>query len=111
MVRDQKYREVHEHWWVEHNPPLVEEAADRAYDRTMIAVRPDVQGGGRGAALMRYAEDDLRQRNQRLRIVRTSGTSQYAATRAFYRGSMTRNSRASRTTGLTATTSFFAPSA
>ena len=37
-----------------------EEAADRAYDRTMIAVRPDVQGGGRGAALMRYAEDDRR---------------------------------------------------
>ena len=52
----------------------------------MIAVRPDLQGGGRGAALRRYAEDDLRQRNQRLLIVRTSGTSQYAATRAFYRG-------------------------
>ena len=88
-----------------------EEAADRAYDLTMIAVRPDLQGGGRGAALMRYAEDDLRQRNQRLLIVCTSGTSQYAATRAFYRGSITRNSRASRTTGLTATTSLVSPSA
>ena len=62
-----------------------EDAADRAYDLTMIAVRPDLQGGGRGAALMRYAEHDLRQRGQRLLIVRTSGTSQYDSTRAFYR--------------------------
>lgn len=63
-----------------------EEAADRAYDLTMIAVRPDLQGGGRGAALMRYAEDDLRQRGQRLLLVRTSGTGRYARTRDFYRG-------------------------
>lgn len=63
-----------------------EESADRAYDLTMIAVRPDLQGGGRGAALMRHAEDDLRQRGQRLLIVRTSGTTRYDATRAFYRG-------------------------
>ena len=63
-----------------------EEAADRAYDLTMIAVRTDLRGGGRGAALMRHAEDDLRQRGQRLLLVRTSGTEQYAATRAFYEG-------------------------
>ena len=62
-----------------------EEAADRAYDLTMIAVRPDLQGGGRGAALMRHAEDDLRRRGQRLLVVRTSGTAQYDRTRAFYR--------------------------
>ena len=63
-----------------------EEAADRAFDLTMIAVRPDLQGGGRGAALMRHAEQDLRERGQRLVVVRTSGTEQYAGTRAFYRG-------------------------
>ena len=62
-----------------------EDAADRAYDLTMIAVRPDLQGGGRGAALVRHAEDDLRDRNQRLLVVRTSGTEQYDGTRAFYR--------------------------
>ncbi len=62
-----------------------EEAAERAFDLTMIAVRPDLQGGGRGAALMRHAEDDLRRRGQRLLIVRTSGTPQYARTRSFYR--------------------------
>lgn len=39
-----------------------EESSDRGYDLTMIAVRPDLQGGGRGAALMQYAEDDLRGR-------------------------------------------------
>lgn len=63
-----------------------EEAADRAFDLTMIAVRPDVQGSGRGTALMRYAEQDLRSRGQRLLIVRTSGTDDYRRTRAFYKG-------------------------
>lgn len=63
-----------------------EDAADRAFDLTMIAVRPDLQGGGRGAALMRHAEEDLRGKGQRLLIVRTSGTPQYDKTRAFYRG-------------------------
>lgn len=63
-----------------------EEASDGGYDLTMIAVRPDLQGGGRGAALMRHAEDDLRGRGQRLLLVRTSGSPQYDATRAFYRG-------------------------
>lgn len=63
-----------------------EESSDRAFDLTMIAVRPDLQGGGRGAALTRHAEDDLRQRGQRLLIVRTSGKAQYDRTRAFYRG-------------------------
>jgi ribosomal protein S18 acetylase RimI-like enzyme len=63
-----------------------EESADRAYDLTMIAVRPDLQRAGRGATLMRYAEDDLRRRGQRLLLVRTSGTDQYSKTRAFYSG-------------------------
>lgn len=59
-----------------------EEGADRADDVTMIAVRPDLQGGGRGAALVRHAEDDLRERDQRLLIVRTSGTAQDDGMRA-----------------------------
>ena len=63
-----------------------EQAADRAFDLTMIAVRPDLQGSGRGAALMHHAERDLRERGQRMLVVRTSGTTQYDRTRAFYRG-------------------------
>ena len=35
---------------------------------------------------MRHVEEDLRDRGQRLLLVRTSGTAQYDATRAFYRG-------------------------
>ena len=62
-----------------------EEAADRVFDLTMIAVRPDLQGQGRGAALMRHAEQDLRDRGQRMLLVRTSGTAHYDGTRAFYR--------------------------
>lgn len=62
-----------------------EEAADRVFDLTMLAVRPDLQGQGRGAALMRYAEQDLRGQGQRMLVVRTSGTAQYDRTRAFYR--------------------------
>lgn len=63
-----------------------EEAADRAFDVTMIAVRPDLQGRGHGTRLMRHAEQDLRDRGQRLLVVRTSGTGHYERTRAFYRG-------------------------
>lgn len=48
-----------------------EEAADRAFDLTRIAVRPDLQGQDRGAALMRHVEQDLRDQGQRLLVVRT----------------------------------------
>lgn len=51
---------------------------------TMIAVRPDRQGQGRGAALLRHVEDDLRARGQRLLLVETSGHPTYERTRAFY---------------------------
>ncbi|MGY1710314.1 GNAT family N-acetyltransferase [Geodermatophilus sp. SYSU D00758] len=61
-----------------------EEAADRVWDLTMIAVRPDVQGRGTGRMLMRHAEADLSARGGRSLAVRTSGTAQYAGTRAFY---------------------------
>jgi ribosomal protein S18 acetylase RimI-like enzyme len=50
----------------------------------MIAVHPEVQGRGTGRALMRHAEADLSAREGRLLAVRTSGTEQYAGTRAFY---------------------------
>jgi ribosomal protein S18 acetylase RimI-like enzyme len=58
---------------------------DRVWDLTMIAVRPDLQGHGRGRALLAHVEDDLRARGQRLLTVDTSGTAQYDRTRDFYR--------------------------
>lgn len=45
---------------------------------------PDLQGTGRGRALLRRVEDDLRARGQRLLLVDTSGTAQYDRTREFY---------------------------
>lgn len=60
-------------------------ATDRTWYLTMIAVRPDQQGQGRGAALLAHVEDDLRVRGQRLLLVETSGLPSYDSTRAFYR--------------------------
>ncbi|WNV73869.1 GNAT family N-acetyltransferase [Geodermatophilus sp. DSM 44513] len=61
-----------------------EEATDRVWDLTMIAVHPTEQGRGSGLALVRQVEADLSGRGARLLAVRTSGTGQYASTRAFY---------------------------
>lgn len=58
--------------------------ADRLWDLTMIAVMPQLQGTGRGTALLRWVEDDLRSRQQRMLLVDTSGTAQYDRTRTFY---------------------------
>ncbi|MDQ3674034.1 MAG: GNAT family N-acetyltransferase [Gemmatimonadota bacterium] len=61
-----------------------ESAADRVWDLTMIAVQPDRQGQGHGAAMLRRVEEDLRARGQRLLLVDTSASPQYDRTRAFY---------------------------
>ena len=47
-------------------------AADRVWDLTMIAVRPAPQERGRGAAMLRSVEENLRARGQRLLFVDTS---------------------------------------
>jgi ribosomal protein S18 acetylase RimI-like enzyme len=49
----------------------------------LIAVRPDQQGQGRGAALMRYVEQTLTARGERLLLVETIAS--FEQTRAFYR--------------------------
>ncbi|MGK7901573.1 MAG: GNAT family N-acetyltransferase [Hormoscilla sp.] len=51
----------------------------------LLAVRPDRQGQGRGAALMRYVEQRLMARGARLLLVETSGLASFDRTRAFYR--------------------------
>ena len=59
-------------------------AADRVWDLTMIAVRPAHQGQGRGAAILRRVEEDLRAGGGRLLLVETSASAQYDRTRALY---------------------------
>lgn len=61
-------------------------AADRVWDLTMIAVRPTRQGQGRGAAMLRHVEEDLRARDGRLLLVETSSRPRYERTRTFYLG-------------------------
>ncbi len=50
----------------------------------LIAVRPDCQGQGRGAALLRHVEQTLMARGERVLLVETSGLPSFARTRAFY---------------------------
>jgi ribosomal protein S18 acetylase RimI-like enzyme len=51
----------------------------------MLAVHPDRQRQGRGAALVRHVERDLTQRGARLLLIETSGLGTFERTRAFYR--------------------------
>jgi ribosomal protein S18 acetylase RimI-like enzyme len=60
------------------------EMADGVVDLTMIAVDPAAQGRGLGRTLMRHAETQARSAGQRLVLVQTSGSEQYAGTRRFY---------------------------
>lgn len=59
-------------------------ATDRTWYLTMIGVRRGDQGKGRGRALLRHVEDDLRAAGQRLLLVETSGTPDFERSRAFY---------------------------
>lgn len=59
-------------------------ATDGTWYLTMIAVRRTRQGQGRGAALLRHLEEELRSRDQRLLLVETSGLPAFERTRAFY---------------------------
>ena len=59
-------------------------AADRVWDLTMIAVRADRQGLGRGTALMRHVEGALRAGGHRMLLVETSGIAAFEPTRMFY---------------------------
>ena len=49
-----------------------------------IAVHPDRQGEGLGGQLLRYVEQMLAERGERLLLVETSGLPNFEGTRAFY---------------------------
>lgn len=59
-------------------------ATDRTWYLTMIGVRRDKQGQGHGAALIEYAEKTLQESGQRVLLVETSGSEDFALTRKFY---------------------------
>src|SRR3954452_13577416 len=58
-----------------------EQATDRTWDLTLIAVTAEAQRTGVGRALMSEMEQRLQSAGQRLLLVRTSSLEPYAATR------------------------------
>lgn len=82
------------HFWLtdhDENGPVgvVYYAPERLTEGTwnlyLIAIQADQQGKGRGAAMMRYVEQALREGGERLLLVETSGLPSYEYQRAFYR--------------------------
>ncbi|MEH1810671.1 GNAT family N-acetyltransferase [Nostoc sp.] len=63
----------------------MERMTDQTWNLQLIAIRPDRQGQGRGATLLRYVEQTLMRRGGRVLLVETSGTPDFERTRAFYR--------------------------
>jgi ribosomal protein S18 acetylase RimI-like enzyme len=61
-----------------------ERLTEGTWNLLLIAVHPDYQGQGRGAALLRHVEHALTVRGERLLLVETSGLPSFAGTRAFY---------------------------
>jgi ribosomal protein S18 acetylase RimI-like enzyme len=59
-------------------------STDRTFDLYWIAVHPDAQGAGAGAALMSEVERRLWSRKARLIVIETSSRDDYAPTRRFY---------------------------
>ncbi len=62
-----------------------ERMTEGTWNLYMIAVRPDRQRQGRGAALLHHVEQALASRGARLLLVETSGLASFERTRAFYR--------------------------
>ena len=63
-----------------------ERMAEGTWNLYLLTVHPDHQGQGRGAALVRHVEQDLREAGGRLLLIETSGVPGFAGQRAFYAG-------------------------
>jgi GNAT superfamily N-acetyltransferase len=81
-----------DHFWItdDHNGPVgvaycePERMTNRTWNLQLIAIRPDRQGQGRGATLLRHVEQTLTARAGRMLLVETSGLPEFERTRAFY---------------------------
>ncbi|WP_338550660.1 GNAT family N-acetyltransferase [Roseovarius phycicola] len=61
-----------------------EELTQGTWNMLALAVVPELQGQGYGAALVAGVEDHLRQMGERMIIVETSGAHAYSSARRFY---------------------------
>ncbi len=64
---------------------LPEQMTQGTWNALLLAVRPDYQGKGLGAALMQHIEQTLAERGERVLLVETSGLDEFERTRDFYR--------------------------
>jgi ribosomal protein S18 acetylase RimI-like enzyme len=64
-----------------------ERMTEGTWNLYLIAVHPDRQRQGRGAALLAHVEQMLAQRGERVLLVETSGLESFEYVRAFYRKS------------------------
>ena len=62
-----------------------EPMTEGTFNAFLLAVHPEYQGQGVGAALMLHIEQTLRDQEQRVLLVETSGLPTFKRTRAFYR--------------------------
>jgi ribosomal protein S18 acetylase RimI-like enzyme len=62
-----------------------EKMTDGTWNLYLIAVHPDHQSKGIGAEIMRYVEQSLAVRGERVLLVETSGLNEFERTRNFYR--------------------------
>ena len=62
-----------------------ERMTEGTWNLYMLAIHPDRQRQGRGAALVRHVEEALAARGARLLLIETSGLGSFERTRAFYR--------------------------
>ena len=62
-----------------------ERMTEGTWNALLLAVRPERQGKGLGAALMRHVEQTLAERGERVLLVETSGLDAFERTRNFYR--------------------------
>ncbi|MBV5260007.1 GNAT family N-acetyltransferase [Synechococcus moorigangaii CMS01] len=64
-----------------------ERMTEGTWNLYLIAIHPNHQRQGRGAVLLRYIEQILAERGERVLLVETSGTDDFEYVRAFYRNS------------------------
>jgi len=63
-----------------------ERMTEGTWNLYLLAVHPDHQSRGRGAALVRHVERHLRHDGARVLLIETSGVAEFAGQRAFYAG-------------------------
>ena len=61
-----------------------EKLTEGTFNLYAIGVKADIQGKGIGNKMMKYIEEQLRQKGQRILIVETSGSEDLKLTRKFY---------------------------